>query len=702
MATGVSARDINDTAWVRQAMFIPGRTRTTSKLENIAKSEQFSEQSLQFADTSLGGNKSINPKPQFTLNADPNVDSLLSKRSNFAKSDRNSSMGMGRYYGESIDRRQQRIFMQYGIPRHNSLSGFFGGYYNVDQGNLANTGRVKSLLSTIGKYVGYVILLPVLPFLAAGVLVYKGVVGGLLGMPLGKFYSMSPAMPLYWSSVTNIVNVLAVNLEVIAGVDSDQIKIGDAGPESPGMTAAQNKEMNRLLPDIMRNDGDGGGGINIKGVATRYQRLSNAHQRKFSEIYQAAGSDEEARAAIQKYLEADPSAFTVESEASMGESIKAYLDSENNQQTTLESNLLSAGGKDAKTKLKSISEQERAIKDFRAAQARGVNTIRNGSKLDTSWFGLNNFYDKLKDTMLAEARQGSDFISFAVNDTGTVSESFTNTSKASDVAESMNQTSSSARNKIFNMAGGNIGDGMAADALEFLGSGIKSLVENTADMVGLSGLAALGGKAFVDIPEFWESSSVTMPSESFTMELRTPYGNTMSILTNILVPLACILAGVAPRSTGKASYTGPFLCKLWSKGKSQVQLGIIDSLSITRGTGNVGFNVNGLATGIDVTFTVLNLSKMLHVPISAEVGVLDQFGFSQFDEDSNFTDYMAVLSSLGMIEQHSKFNNWRLKRARASANFDSWLSIDNFSQWALSGTTGSIIKAVASDPAIGN
>ena len=66
-----------------------------------------------------------------------------------------------------------------------------------------------------------------------------------------------------------------------------------------------------------------------------------------------------------------------------------------------------------------------------------------------------------------------------------------------------------------------------------------------------------------------------------------------------------LLAGILPLSTGKASYTSPFLCQLYDRGRLQIRLGMIESLSITRGTTNLAFDKHGQALGIDVTFSVV-------------------------------------------------------------------------------------------------
>jgi hypothetical protein len=129
-------------------------------------------------------------------------------------------------------------------------------------------------------------------------------------------------------------------------------------------------------------------------------------------------------------------------------------------------------------------------------------------------------------------------------------------------------------------------------------------------------MASLGGSAFVDIPKHWTSASAELGRSTYTVQLRSAYGNPVSQLMNLYLPLAMLLAGALPLATGPQSYTSPFICELYDRGRRQVRLGIIDSLQITRGVGNLGFDDQGNAMGIDVSFSVLDLSNLIYLPIS--------------------------------------------------------------------------------------
>lgn len=678
-------KEVQDSEWIRQSFMIPGATAANganSRARDMGNAREFSEGFLSFADTSLGGNRSVNPKPQFTKNADPNMDSLLTDTTNDGVATQTTSMGMGTYYAESIDLHAQRIYMQFGVPAFNSLTNFFTSYYDMEQGDMANTGKVDGLLYTAAKYTGYMILWPVKMILGVTNLIYS-TYRTVTKQPMNKYYYLKPTMVLYWSMVNTITNAVATNMGLIQGVDGDAISRspGQAPTIDDGSTVS-NEELNRLLPDIMRN---GNGGIDVRSIAGRYQRLSDAHDRSFAKIAKGATDIAGARAEIEKYLDRDPVSYiNNDGYSTMDEYIDAYKESSGGKNTGLEAPLSTQG-----------SIKEKAVK-FDNNVTDAIADVQTQLQTDKALFtGISEYIAGFADAARAEARDGSKYVSFIVDHQDTVSESFTNTTRESSIAQSANQTSSEARSRTYDMAGGNIGDDVLSEAIEFIAGGVKELIAGTAKSIGLSGLAALGGKAFMDMPEFWESSSTTLPTNTYTMELRSPYGNGISVLNNIIVPLSMLLAGTAPRSTGKNSYTGPFICKLWSQGRNKVELGMITSLNITRGAGGVGWNIHDQAVGIDVSFTVTNLSKMLHMPISNEVSLTDALGITSLDEDNNFTDYMATLGALSMNDQIYTAPRWRIAQARAAREFKDWASPENLAMNAMDTTIGRFVSAVA-------
>lgn len=696
----------SDSSWIRQALFIPGRSgaNVNARAFNLDTDKQFSYNRLGFADTSLGGNRSINPKPQFTNFADPNLPSLLAKTVNNGNPSMSETMGMGRYYAETIDQHAQRIYLQFGVPAYNSLSNYFTMFYDSGHSAMANSGIVNhGILYSFSKFVGMVTVWAVVPGLATLNLLYTiatKVVADAQRRPLSKFYYMKPTMALYWSTVQTIVNGIAVNMGIAQGVDpynisreTDQnMQVSNAA--TYGQSAADIKALSSILPDIFLKDSSG---LDVRAVANRYQRLHDAHLRKLDEFKKLSSDETQLSNRILAYLNSGLQSSDIQAQyKTLGDYISAYVDSTSGKGDYLID-------KDIDSQIAGVANASKSQGDnvadtARTQAANGVVITKTGSEGEKSfWTGLTQHFSNYYDYAIAELRDGSAFVSFIVDYEQHVSESFNNSSRESDIASTMNEQSRSARAKLFNVANGNLlGGTVVGDIVgQFVKAG-SDILNGFAEGFGISGIALLGGKAFADIPEFWDSSSVNLPSSNYTIPLRTPYGNPVCNLMYIITPLAMLIAGAAPRSTGRNSYTGPFLCKLYQKGRTQIQLGMINSLSINRGAGNAGWNIHGQATGIDVNVSIVNLSKILHIPISTDLTVSDLVGLTMFDEDNNYTDYLAVLASLGLSEQYYASSRWRIRRARSLQNFDTTFSVNALLSWGANDTTvGSLISIFA-------
>ena len=113
-----------------------------------------------------------------------------------------------------------------------------------------------------------------------------------------------------------------------------------------------------------------------------------------------------------------------------------------------------------------------------------------------------------------------------------------------------------------------------------------------------------------------------------------------------------LMAGSLPLSTGSTSYSSPFLVQLYDRGRCQIQLGIIESLSITRGTSNLPFNNKGGVMAVDVSFSVADLSTIMHMPISTGSFLnTSRTGNRISDEDNILMDYLAVLAGQDVYSQ---------------------------------------------------
>jgi hypothetical protein len=144
---------------------------------------------------------------------------------------------------------------------------------------------------------------------------------------------------------------------------------------------------------------------------------------------------------------------------------------------------------------------------------------------------------------------------------------------------------------------------------------------------------------------------------------------------------------------------------------------MVTDMSITRGVGNLGWSQEGDALGIDVTFSITDLSTVMHLPIQTNFGFTDKFlqtigdvagglggqeaaSYLQkgtYDDDNAFTDYLAVLGGLSWQDMVYANRRWRLARYRQMQNWTSWKSPARVAMWAGNTTLGRIINAVSTE-----
>ena len=272
--------------------------------------------------------------------------------------------------------------------------------------------------------------------------------------------------------------------------------------------------------------------------------------------------------------------------------------------------------------------------------------INDGGYINWLW---DSFYTQGVKPNLYDANS---FVGFRIEKSTDSSESLSNSTKPSPVGSAVNaayETSASVRHSLF---GGNIGDNVVTDALEFVLSEAKDFVQGASHSVGLGGLSSLAlGAARIDFPEIWDNSSFTK-SYSFSMALRSPYGDPYSIFQSIYIPMTLILAAALPRATGQTSYTSPFLIRAYSKGMFAIPLGLIDSVSIKRGSDQHGWTIGRHPTQVDVSFTVKDLSPMMYQTMQEDaVDGLANILNLMSTTDSSFHDYLETLGGLSLHDR---------------------------------------------------
>lgn len=717
---------LKDKVWVQQSFLLP-----ESALDEVDQRRRvLTSAAYKFTDTTIGGNFAINAPPQFTRYADIRVGGsqqysrgatngsttrggvkwMISTGRFMTDGDNPNSRyttpsaGMGRYYSEAIDDWGQDLVMRFGVAEYNSLIQFFGNFYSTDAALMARTGRTTSLFATAGRAFGFLLSLPLQPVILGGQIIkYLG------GWPASKYYYMKPTMYPYWSAVNTIVNGIAVNMGVIPmALSPSQTKVMGLDANYIGNQQEMLNEYAKVLPDVFLTPGSPAG-LDVYAIANRAQRIANTFNtallNKVDTLNSAAGlfdAINEIRANMftggglkrepTQGIEAYREIYT-----SADRNTPSAVDTSINIDGTPRTDVTVTGGEGAKQV------------DMEAVAADGTRNWYNmgGSDSGTEggWFG------SLKSMFEAERRDGAQFVTFRVGYSGSVGESFSSSVEESQIAQKFNSTSSSSRSARFDFADGNVG----IPGLNTVMSSVKEMIGGTLEGLHMSGLMALAGNAFVDIPKTWSGSTADLPKATYTIKLRSPYGTRMSRLMNLYIPLAMLLAAALPLSTGKRSYTSPFICEAFCRGRHAIRLGMVTDMSITRGVGNLAWSQDGDPLGIDVTFTIADMSTVMHLPITSNFGMTDKaiqaagdliggqagqeaasmIQKGTYDDDNAFTDYLAVLGSLSWQDLVYATRRWRLARYRQMQNWTSWKSPARVSSWLGNTTLGRIINAVS-------
>lgn len=268
-----------------------------------------------------------------------------------------------------------------------------------------------------------------------------------------------------------------------------------------------------------------------------------------------------------------------------------------------------------------------------------------------------NIWTRLTDGVKLGVTEAMLYVGFRVEKSSDSSEQASNSTKELDFLGAINSQVSAGREATFNF--GALRETGVGSALESVYKAAEGLISGALDSVGIQGGAEImKGSGFLDVPEIWSGSSFSK-SYSFTFQLRTPYGDPVSIFYSLYIPLAMLLAGAFPRSVGQNAYTSPFLVRAYCKGMFAIPLGIIDSIQIQRGASEYGWTDNMLPTQIDVTFTIKDLSPIMHVAI-ADGGISDWLAI--FGQNSAFQEYMLTLSGANIADRVLKLSQFKNRK----------------------------------------
>lgn len=226
------------------------------------------------------------------------------------------------------------------------------------------------------------------------------------------------------------------------------------------------------------------------------------------------------------------------------------------------------------------------------------------------------------------------------------SESLSNQTKSSAVESAVDGLNAIGSEVAF-ITGSNADFGAIGDLMNFIGSTtetamtqLNGLVSNVTggflSNVFSGAMQSIKGQKMI-YPEIYDRSNSTMDYE-FDITLTTPYGDIYNYYMNIVVPLLHLIALASPRMVTSNTTTSPYLVQAYIPGMCTCQLGIVDSLQITKNPTQKHVSVNGFPLTVKVHMKIKELYNAMAIsPANDPASFL-------FNETLN--DYLSNLAGL--------------------------------------------------------
>ncbi len=661
-----------DQNWIEKAFLTSDLELNTVDQEN----RYYSSAMLKFTNSTMGGNIGINARPQFTRYADIRVPGRYPGVHKHVTVGTKGNIGMGRYYSEAIDDNSQIIYLRFGVPAFNSFGNFFANMYSYADSELANTGRIPVLfeITSLLTSVAFFVYFPLLATIIFGVQMLEN----FFSLKSNQYYYLKPTMHAYWSGVNTLINIIATNLDLLVPSltpkTSQQMDTPYVVPQSY-LTA-----LHTALPEIFNDHY----GIDAYAIANKAQRMANMawnyqyqSYNKLSTVKKLSGYTTPPGTPVGQHTTYSELLHWLE----LGDYNVGYANSPVPMAPEGQTNKTSKTGQthDFYSYLKKVTQTpyyKAASKGTGSAGQPPSETIflvnQKSGQAQTAAQAKSDI-DTVGNMLEAEFDDGSMFATFRVNFTGTGTLSYSHSVGQPGIASTLNSYASNIRSKEFDFEGGNIG-GVVQDPIDWMKTQVKAIANGVLTGTSLDGLVnALLGNVRIEIPDYWEDASVSFPTSNYEMDLVSPYGNVISQIQNIYLPLSMIVGGSLPLATGKTSYTAPFICQLYDRGHNQIQLGIIDSVSVDYGTTNLPYTRWGRPLGVKVSFSVVNLTKIMALPLAA--GTLWGTGagfFTNINQDSPLANFLAIITGRDIYSQIYVLPRARMRLAATMKNFFSF------------------------------
>lgn len=238
------------------------------------------------------------------------------------------------------------------------------------------------------------------------------------------------------------------------------------------------------------------------------------------------------------------------------------------------------------------------------------------------------------------------YTDFVINPNIGYSETFTNNTSESMIAGIANSASEYAKELGFLLNAGGVSSNVVEESKKNLDEAVNKMsggADNIFTKV-LKGATTVFSGANLVFPEIWKGSNFNR-NYNIEMTLKTAYGDPESVFLNLYVPMFHWIALAAPIQNTVNSYKAPFLVRFAIPGICSVDMGIVNSLTITKGGDGSAWSVDGFPLEINLSISITDLYSSMMISNIQAVQPLDMWNFFW---NNAFIDYLAVYSGLNM------------------------------------------------------
>lgn len=711
--------------------------------ERIFKNVDYDLETSYFS-TAVGDNRYINPLPGYGFNTDPSP-SLVE-----TNSIKNKLGNMGRYYKRIHDDNATLVTLTPGTAEFTGILQYIINMFDYSASVIANKGRAPSWAFYITESMASVAFWP-FQLIGTGL----NFINYLFEVPKNQWYYVKPAPGLYLQCAQGIFNDLMVSAGYALTVlddtrqESGNEKRNDAdyymgtisGYEANSPYEAKKNNlgyMNTLFPDAINKDGT----IDIVKLIGRgprkYRRflmelkkldvkvgkvISNETKQKLAEQtleglvsdpnFRAGNTGDIARKGTDYFLKKElattakhrgqdeignPEIASAYYNADVAKSIVPSTEENRVSGANDLSNTSSVASKYGYMGYNSNTQEQAPADSFGAANTAsrdlsgtiplGDININNDISQE-SWAG--QISEILKDSFLG----GIESVTFRVEGgTGPVSDSMSNQTQQSEIAGFFNGQVQAVNNFKFNLQGGNLGIPIVDTVLNRIKDGAMGIASGS--VIGNIPMAIMGNSRMI-APEHWSDSTTSLHTESVTIYSECLYGHPYNIATSIFLPIALIAPFVFPIATGGGTYSTPFMCKAFSRGRMIIKTGMVRNATFTFGEGELGWTKDRKPLNVRINLEIADLDPTTAIPVTRIRNPLDVVNVTRLTsrymgDIGKYNDWVSRVGGVDYLDTILKYNRLNKMVTRMSNDFSQLFS----PSYIASGLSDSIVGTVGS------